>query len=137
MTCQRPLRIVFNEVLQIQNITIIFGARTIDEQLEMIRRGTTRLRSPYRSRHVVAPDIRHKSAAIDVAPWWPDKPHVHWDDHGAFSVLAGVAKAVASRHGVGIRWGGDWDRDGRTVDNRFNDLGHFELIEEVDDGDNE
>lgn len=28
---------------------------------------------------------------------------------------------------VGLRWGGDWDGDGQTTDERFVDLPHFEL----------
>jgi len=29
--------------------------------------------------------------------------------------------------GMKIRWGGDWDMDTQTKDNKFDDLVHFEL----------
>jgi len=29
--------------------------------------------------------------------------------------------------GLKIRWGGDWDMDTQTKDNKFDDLVHFEL----------
>ena len=38
---------------------------------------------------------------------------------------------VASQMGIKIRWGGDWDRDTDLSDNRFNDLPHFELMEQI------
>ena len=28
---------------------------------------------------------------------------------------------------INLRWGGDWDQDTEVKDNRFDDLGHFEL----------
>jgi peptidoglycan L-alanyl-D-glutamate endopeptidase CwlK len=34
---------------------------------------------------------------------------------------------VASQMGLKIRWGGDWDMDTQTKDNKFDDLVHFEL----------
>lgn len=42
-------------------------------------------------------------------------------------IIAGVMASCASELGMEIRWGGDWDRDGDTRDNKFNDLYHFEL----------
>jgi peptidoglycan L-alanyl-D-glutamate endopeptidase CwlK len=29
--------------------------------------------------------------------------------------------------GIAVRWGGDWDHDGKSKDEQFLDLGHFEL----------
>lgn len=43
-----------------------------------------------------------------------------------FCVMAGVVLATAAREGITIRWGGDWDGDGDRLDQKFDDLAHFE-----------
>jgi len=43
--------------------------------------------------------------------------------------MAGRICQEADRLGVPIRWGGDWDRDDRTSDNKFNDYVHFEVYD--------
>ncbi|WP_232367585.1 M15 family metallopeptidase domain-containing protein [Alteromonas pelagimontana] len=51
----------------------------------------------------------------------------------AFAVFAGFVQCVARQlYAEGkithlVRWGGDWDMDGQTLDQKFNDLPHFEL----------
>ena len=40
-----------------------------------------------------------------------------------FGCLIGVADAM----GFGIKWGGDWQRNGRLAENKFDDLYHVEL----------
>lgn len=44
-----------------------------------------------------------------------------------YTLFAGGVKMCAAMLGIPIRWGGDWNSDWRTGDNRFNDLAHFEL----------
>ena len=36
---------------------------------------------------------------------------------------------IASQMGLNIRWGGDWNQDTKTKDNKFDDLVHFEIKE--------
>jgi len=36
---------------------------------------------------------------------------------------------TAQSLGYPLRWGGDWDGDTETNDNRFDDLVHFELAD--------
>ena len=67
-------------------------------------------------------DSEMLSRAVDVAPW-----PIDWNDTKAFSLLAGRILQEAGHHGLSLRWGGDWDGDGKTRDNRFNDLPHFEI----------
>lgn len=132
LTCQEPLIRVFRRVLPIRDHTVLWGARTVDQQWDMIESHASHLDDPLDSKHVVDPGLRSASAAIDVAPYFPNPPHIRWRDHGAFRVLAGVVFAMAALEGVELRWGGDWDRDWSTVDQGFNDLGHFELVYEED-----
>lgn len=43
-----------------------------------------------------------------------------------YLVLGAAMKRVADRMGLSGTWGGDWDRDGRSDDERFFDGPHFE-----------
>lgn len=71
------------------------------------------------------PDSLHNmlpSPAVDVAPY-----PIDWKDTARFARLAGFIEAVAADLDIEIRWGGDWDQDGRTADERFIDMPHLEL----------
>jgi peptidoglycan LD-endopeptidase CwlK len=73
------------------------------------------------------PDSLHNrlpSLAVDLAPYPTD-----WADTAAFARLAGYVQAVADDLDVEIRWGGDWNGNGRTTDERLKDAPHFELTE--------
>jgi len=61
--------------------------------------------------------------AVDVAPY-----PIDWDDLGGFYMFAGYVLRVAETMGIKIRYGGDWDGDRKTTDQRFKDLPHFELL---------
>lgn len=64
---------------------------------------------------------RLPSWAIDVALLQADGS-VKWDN-AALLLFARLMRAADAR----VRWGGDWDGDGRTDDERFHDWPHFEL----------
>ena len=40
-----------------------------------------------------------------------------------------MIRGIAKQMGINIRFGGDWDSDGDTKDNNFDDLVHVELKE--------
>lgn len=55
-------------------------------------------------------------------------PHpIRWGDTDRMRYFAGHVMGVARTLGIRLRWGGDWDQDTETNDQRFNDLGHFEI----------
>jgi peptidoglycan L-alanyl-D-glutamate endopeptidase CwlK len=62
------------------------------------------------------------SRAIDLAPY-----PVDWNDYMSFARLAGYVQAVADDLGIRIRWGADWNDNGKTRDERLVDAPHFEL----------
>jgi len=73
------------------------------------------------------PDSKHNrmpSVAVDLAPYPTD-----YGDPAAFARLAGYVLAVADELDIEVRWGGDWDQDGRSNDERLVDLPHFELTD--------
>lgn len=65
------------------------------------------------------------SLAIDLAPGWNGP--IKWSDAAAFDAVAHAFVATAKELKIEIRWGGDWDRDGQTTDERFVDRPHIEL----------
>jgi peptidoglycan L-alanyl-D-glutamate endopeptidase CwlK len=67
------------------------------------------------------------AVAVDLfpAPYsWDTK---RADVRDAFKQLADVMMHAGQRLGVPLRWGGDWDRDGRPNSVGLIDLPHFEL----------
>ena len=49
-----------------------------------------------------------------------------------FHTLAGVMFACAHTYNIELRWGGDWDGDGTSLDQNFDDLAHFETKRDKD-----
>lgn len=116
-TCRPELQRLFKAVVADTDCTIICGHRAKAEQDKARAEGKSKLRWP-RSKH-----NRYPSAAVDAAPW----PLPAWDDSEAFIDFAQVVIKKAEELGIKIRYGGDWNGNGRSDDERFLDLVHFEL----------
>jgi len=127
-TCHRDLQLIFRTVIETYDNSIFCGHRKEKAQNQAFDDGLSQVRFP-NSRHNVLP-----SMAVDAGPYFVDLRNTDWDDHKAFALFAGYVKRVAEEllkkklitHR--LRWGGDWDGDGRTADERFIDLPHYELI---------
>ncbi|MGB0749039.1 MAG: M15 family metallopeptidase [Magnetospiraceae bacterium] len=96
--------------------SILCGYRSPEEQALAFAAGRSKAR-PGQSPHNHSPAL-----AVDVAPY-----PIDWSDRDRFHYFAGFVIAAALTLGIDLRWGGDWDRDTQTRDNRFDDLVHFEL----------
>lgn len=122
-TCHPDLQILFNEVIKYFDISVIYGHRNKEEQELAFNEHRSQKHFPY-SFHNSNP-----SMAIDVAPYPYDGK-----DERRFTYLSGhvmlMAKLLKEQNKIthDVRWGGDWDNDTEVKDNKFNDLGHFELI---------
>lgn len=112
---------VCQAALQVIDFKVMDGVRTIAESQANQISGVSRLKDPTKSKHL--PQADGYGHAVDLAPW-----PVNWQDIEMFCVLAGVMFAEAKRLGVRLRWGGDWNSDRSTLDERFRDYGHFELV---------
>ena len=127
-TCHLDLQLIFGEVIQQFDCSILCGHRGKAEQQEAFDSGNSQVQYP-NSKHNSLP-----SMAVDAAPYFVELKNVDWKDEKAFAFFAGYVKRVAEellRKRIithRLRWGGDWDGDGRTLDERFKDLPHFELI---------
>lgn len=114
--CDQRLQSVFHAVISQVDCTILEGHRSQDRQDAAFARGVSKLRWP-NSKHNALPSL-----AIDAAPW-----PIDWDDRDRFHLFGGLVLGTAKQLGIALRWGGDWDGDFETRDNRFDDLVHFEL----------
>ena len=117
-TCDSRLQKVAWGVIRVIDVSVLWGYRGEVYQNKLYRKGLSKLQFP-RSKHNKVP-----SQAFDLAPY-----PIDWNDLHRFCYMAGIVLGVASQLGVRIRWGGDWDMDTELKDNKFNDLGHFELVE--------
>lgn len=116
-TIDKRLRNVLTLAIQIYDFSIIHGVRGEAEQNRLFELGKSKKKYP-NSKHNTIP-----SKAVDVAPY-----PIDWNDTDRFYVLAGIMKASAHINMTEIRWGGDWDSDDDLQDEKFRDLGHFELV---------
>lgn len=118
-TCHPDLGRVFNEVVKSFDCVIIEGHRGQEAQHAAFISKKSKLDWP-NGKHNKVPSL-----AVDAAPYPLD-----WNDLRRFAYFAGYVLGVANQMGIKLRWGGDWDRDHELKDNTFNDLAHFELVEE-------
>ena len=89
------------------------GLRTSERQKELVAKG---LSKTMKSKHITGD-------AIDVVPY-----PVDWNDWKKFQKINEAFKAAATASGVRYRWGGDWNSNGSSKDERFLDGPHFELV---------
>jgi len=103
---------VLNELVKIMDVTIIEGLRTKERQIELVASGASKTKY---SKHL-------EGKAVDLAPY-----PIDWEDRDRFHYMGGMIRGIAKQLNVNVRWGGDWDSDGETKDNGFDDLVHVEL----------
>lgn len=108
---------VCHKAILVMDFAVLDGVRTVEEQkINLARKKSWTMDS----KHLIQPD--GFSHAVDLTPW-----PIVWADEEEFCVLAGVMKAAAFAQGVKLRWGGDWNQNMSTLDERNRDFGHFEL----------
>ena len=117
LTCEESLQTVFNEVVKHFDCSVLAGHRGEEDQNECCRKGLSQKPWPT-SRHNSMP-----SKAADVAPY-----PIDWSDRERFAHFAGFVLGTAAMKGVKMRWGGDFNMDHKSSDEKFFDGPHFELI---------
>ena len=112
----RRLQFLLNKAIEIYDFSVLASFRGKEEQDAAFALGYSKTEYPG-SKH-----NRYPSLAVDLAPY-----PIDWNDKESFFLLAGIMLGLAKANNIGLRWGGDWDGDGDTKDQNFNDYGHFEL----------
>lgn len=106
---------------------VLEGVRTPQRQRELYAQGRTKpgqiVTWTLTSNHFVKSDgFGH---AVDLVPW-----PVDWEGPTRFPKFDEISRAMfaaAAELGVKIRWGADWDRDGKPRERGETDSPHFEL----------
>lgn len=115
-TCHDDLqRLVESLVEDGYDITVIEGHRTQEKQDEYFRTGKSKLKWPD-GKHCATP-----SNAVDIM----ENP-IDWNDRKRIEAFAKVVLFRAQALGLKIRWGGDWNQNGKSDDEKFFDGPHFE-----------
>ena len=103
---------VLNELIKMMDVTIIEGLRSAERQKELLAKGATKVKY---SKHM-------EGKAVDLAPY-----PIDWENRDGFYYMGGMIRGIAKQMNINIRFGGDWDSDGDTKDNSFDDLVHIEV----------
>ena len=107
---------VLNKLFKIMDVTIIEGVRSAEKQLEYFESGKSKIDG-------IKKKGQHQLGnAVDLAPY-----PIDWDDRDRMHYMGGILIGIGHMMGYKLRWGGDWDRDGETKDNSFDDLVHIEI----------
>jgi len=116
-SCHSDLQRLFNHVIKYDDCTILEGHRSEERQNKLFADGKSQLKFP-KGKHNATP-----SRAVDVAPY-----PIDFKDTERFCLFAGKVMVYARMMGIPIRWGGDWNMDGKMRDETFKDFCHWELL---------
>ncbi len=144
LECRQELQRVIHRVANYYNMSVVCGHRSKAEQDDAVARRVSKLNWP-NSKHNANP-----SNAFDAYPYHARYGSLTEDasvvtkimqmtsrTYGEvlafireeYIAMAQTVKVCAQIEGVALRWGGDWDMDSDRLDQSFNDLAHFELVE--------
>ncbi|MFU2079364.1 M15 family metallopeptidase [Avibacterium endocarditidis] len=109
---------VVRRALQLSAVdfTVIEGVRSKAKQKRLFAQGASKT---MHSRHLTG-------HAVDLVPYPLD-----WQDKARFQKISQAMFHAAKELNIPIRWGGDWNQNGKTEDERFYDGPHFELLRAV------
>lgn len=125
---------VFDRVIKNVDCAVLESVRVLERQQQLFAAGLSELDgindiSKHQIGYMRNGIIVLKADADDVIPYPEEKHDISiWDDPFRFTLFAGEVLATGWEVGVELIWGGDWDRDGSTVNQNFHDLPHFERV---------
>jgi len=120
--CDMRLQNILREAIKSVDFTILCGHRNKEDQDKAVAEKKSTLKWP-NSKHNFLP-----SRAVDIAPYFGTGTPLDWEEKAAFARLYGYISRIAEEQGVAIRWGGDWNNNFRTNDERLVDMPHIELV---------
>lgn len=110
--------------LTTQDFMVLEGVRTPERQKELFAQGRTKP-GPKVTWTLTSNHFRQADGyghAVDLVPF-----PVDWNDSKKFDAMSAAMFSAAKELGTPIRWGADWDRDGRPREKGESDSPHFEL----------
>lgn len=101
------------------DFTVMEGVRTLERQRELYAQGRTApgkiVTWTMKSRHI-------EGKAVDLVPYPLD-----WNDIEKFNKIKDAMFQAARELDVNLRWGADWDGDGKYREKGEYDSPHFEI----------
>lgn len=116
---------VVHRALELSTVdfTVVEGVRSRARQAQLYAQGRTTAGKivtwTLKSKHI-------DGLAVDLAPFADGK--IDWTDLAKFDAIGAAMKKAAAELGVTIRWGADWDRDGKLREKGESDSPHFEIV---------
>ena len=108
-----------------QDFKVLEGVRTPERQKELYAQGRTKpgpkVTWTLNSNHFVNKKTGY-GHAVDLVPY-----PVDWETLSKFDAIQKAMFAAAKELGVTIRWGADWDQDGKPRERGESDSPHFEI----------
>ena len=108
-----------------QDFSVLEGVRTPERQRELYEQGRSKpgqvVTWTLNSNHFVN-KVTGFGHAVDLIPY-----PVDWDDLKKFDEISRAMFEAAKELGVKIRWGADWDMDGKPRERGETDSPHFEV----------
>lgn len=102
---------------------VVEGLRSKARQQELYAQGRTKpgkvVTWTLKSKHI-------DGKAVDLAP--VVNGQIDWNDLSKFDAIARAMRQAATEAGVVIRWGADWDSDGKPREKGEADSPHFERL---------
>lgn len=121
--CHVDLQVLFNEVIKGYDCSIVCGHRGKADQEKAVAGGFSKTPFPA-SKHNKVPAM-----AVDAVPWPTIYKDVKAQHDLAREVMLIAFTLLKSGHiSHKVRWGGDWNMNGSTIDEKFVDMPHFELM---------
>ena len=104
------------------DVLVVEGLRSKQRQAELYAQGRTKpgkiVTWTMQSKHI-------DGRAVDLAPLVDGQ--IDWNDSKKFDAINLAMTTSAAELGVSIRWGADWDGDGKPRERGEADSPHFEL----------
>lgn len=101
---------------------VVEGLRTKERQTELYAQGRTKpgkvVTWTLQSKHI-------DGRAVDLAPMIDGA--IDWNDSKKFDAIAKAMQDAGRALGVAVRWGADWDGDGKPREKGESDSPHFEI----------
>lgn len=124
-TCHHHLQILAKHLIRERDIAIVCGHRSAKAQQAAFDAGKSKA-VPGRSPHNQSPSLAFDIVPVEALAAWKnhsDLPVSEWKEFAKWVI------GVAERLKIKVRWGGDWDMDGDSTDQKLFDAPHFELLE--------
>lgn len=123
------LQLVLTCAIKYIDFTVLDSTiRTKEQQAQYVKEGKSKTMNSKHLKRLVPEYDKEYSLAVDIAPY-----PINWDDRESFCLMAGYILGIANvlkSEGMihsDIVWGGDWNQNSRTKDEKFSDCPHFEI----------